>query len=233
MAISGNHYRLLKEHAPLFKRGGSLLEIGEANWYGESLADEFLAQDLILLNDVDRNNLFEIAKCVYHRLWEPAIVEAVDINGTERAFRQDLNGPLKLPRQYDVVINHGTAEHVFNIAHVFKSMHDATVAGGYMVHESPFTGWVDHGFYNLNPTLFYDLAAANEYELISLSVYWIGGEIQRIETREQLHGRTFEPNALLYVVMRKVNDKPFRLPMQGVYSGGLSEAGKQAWKNNR
>lgn len=247
MAISGVHYRLLKEHANLLKRGGSLLEIGEANWYGDVEPVECILHDNQLENDpfyfryntfkktIESGNLFAIARIAYEVLWSPKVVHSVDINGTKDAFRQDLNGPLKLPRKYDTIINHGTAEHVFNIAHVFKSMHDACVTGGYMIHESPFTGWVDHGFYTLQPTLFYDVAHANEYEVISLSICEIkSGTIIRVESREHLHALTELPNnALLFVVMRKTVDKPFRIPMQGVYDLRLSEEGIKAWQEKR
>jgi hypothetical protein len=129
-------------------------------------------------------------------------------------------------------MNHGTAEHVFSIGQVFYSMHHACLAGGYMIHDAPMTCF-DHGFYNLNPGLFYDLAAANGYELISASVYWIGGKILRFETREQFHGQKFEDSAYLYVVLKKIKDGPFVIPQQGVYSGTLSESGMQAWRDNR
>jgi SAM-dependent methyltransferase len=234
MAISGNHYRLLKEHAPLFKRGGALLEIGEANWYGDVDPSVLFDYSDIAWARIcgHKPDAFTITKYAYRLLFDPSTIEAVDMGGTRAAMRQDLNGLLKLPRRYDVVINHGTAEHVFSIAQVFYSMHYATLPGGYMVHDAPLTCF-DHGFFNLNPTLFYDLAAANGYEIVSVSVYWIGGKILRFETHEQFHGKSFEPNAMLYVVYRKPHDKPFVIPTQGVYAGTLSEAGQQAWRDNR
>lgn len=235
MAITAVHYRLLKEHAPLFKRGGALLEIGEANWYGDMDPREALDLGSSEEDHGERFNLFEIAKACYQVLFAPAVIEAVDLNGTPNAMRQDLNGVLKLPRKYDVAINHGTAEHVFSIAQVFYSMHHATLPGGYMIHDAPFTGWIDHGFYSLNPTLFYDLAAANDYDLVSLSITHIASQtILRVESREHLHSLKEVPNnAMLFVVLRKGGDSPFKIPMQGVYDGRLSEAGQRAWQDNR
>jgi hypothetical protein len=228
MAISAVHYQLLKEHAHLLVRGGSLLEIGEANWYGD------LDPKAVGINP--RGTLFDIAKDAYQLLFAPSIVEAVDVNGTRAALKQDLNGQLNLPRQYDTIINHGTAEHVFNIGMVFKSMHDWAKCGGIMIHESPFNGWIDHGFYTLQPTLFYDLAAANEYELISLAVCEIYSRtIIRVESREHFHAIAGDvpQNAILFVVLRKTTSAPFRLPFQGYYDGRLSERGKEVWQENR
>lgn len=244
MAISAVHYQLLKEHAPLLARGGSLLEIGEANWYGDMGLDEvrkgFTADTPILLDDLfstlEDCNSFDVVKIIYHLLFEPSSVDSIDFNGTPDALRQDLNGPLQLPRLYDTIINHGTAEHIFNIAMVFKSIHDWCKTGGYMIHESPFTGWVDHGFYCLQPTLFYDVAAANEYELVSLSICEINSRtILRVESREHFHqmAGNVPRNAILFVVMRKAVDAPFRVPMQGYYDSRLSEKGKEAWQTCR
>lgn len=281
MAISAVHYTLLKEHAPLLVRGGSLLEIGEANWYGDIEAPEGCDLNKCIRGvafsgfENDREvgiigrlreeiewDLFAVAKEVYGLLFAPSIVEAVDIHGPS-AMKQDLNRPLTLPRQYDTIINHGTAEHIFDIAQVFKSMHDAAKVGGYMIHECPFTGWVDHGFYCLQPTLFYDIAAANEYELVSLSIAEIQSRtIIRVESREKLHELVMDrnpnindptavqhrgwyhegkyypvprilDNSLLFVVLRKVVDAEFRVPMQGVYSQRLSEKGREAWATLR
>jgi hypothetical protein len=71
-----------------------------------------------------------------------------------------------LDRQFHVVINSGTAEHVFNACQFFKTVHERTFPGGLMIHAFPFVGWLDHGFYNFNPTLIADLAAANQYAFL-------------------------------------------------------------------
>lgn len=232
---------LLKRNAHLFKRGGALLEIGEQNMYGDvgcqelwSSTDDPHAHQMIEWANAQRD-LFMLAKAVYRMLFAPSLIEAIDLNGTPEAIRQDLNGPLQLERQYDVVYNGGTAEHIFNIAMTFKSMHDACNMGGYMIHEAPWQGWPDHGFYNLQPGLFYDLAYANEYELACLYVtHFQSNWSLRIESREQLHQLTDIPNnAMLFVLFRKTVDAPFRLPLQSVYAGRLSEEGQAAWRERR
>jgi hypothetical protein len=129
-----------------------------------------------------------------------------------------------------VVINHGTAEHIFNIAQVFISIHSACKVGGLMIHESPFTGWIDHGFYCLQPTLFYDLAAANGYEIVSVDVEEIKSQtIIPIKDRDRFTQQTFPDNSMLFVVFRKRTAEPFRIPAQGYYAKTLSEAGHEAW----
>lgn len=229
MAISGTHYQLLKKLSPLVPRGGSILEIGEANWYGDI--------DPKSVGLAGSENQFTVAKQVYEQLFAPRRVVSVDMHGTPQALKFDLNQPLPPLGQFDLVINHGTAEHVFDIAQVFASMHNACDVGGLMVHESPFTGWLDHGFYCLQPTLFYDLAAANGYEVVSVHVEEINSrQIVEVASRDAMTAMLaagLPDNAMLYVVFRKVHSSPFRLPMQGYYAQTLSEQGAEAWKNLR
>ncbi len=235
MAISAPHVRLLRSIKPLLPHGGRLLEIGEANWYGDTEPD-FPCED--------RSTLFSIAKAFYADLFAPREIVSVDMNGTEDALRWDLNGPLGFidrhghEKTFDIAINHGTAEHVFNIAQVFKTMHDATCTYGLMVHESPFTGWVDHGFYCLQPTLFYDLAAANNYEVVKVAIEQIESEtVIELEGRDHVarlaEAGELPANAMLFVVFRKLFGADFRIPSQGYYARKLSAAGMEAWSKMR
>ncbi len=158
------------------------------------------------------------------------------MGGTVLARKLDLNLPISLGRQFDVVINHGTAEHVFNIGQVFHTIHDHTAPGGMMLHESPFTGWIDHGFYSLQPTLFYDLAYANGYGMLGLFVQDLTkSTLVQIRQREDVYrmaeAKEFPENSMLCVVLQKnQEDRPFRVPVQGFYGGGLTEEGMKAWR---
>lgn len=237
MAISATHYRLMRRLQPLLPRGGSLLEIGEANWYGDVEPDFPWPSDVepeYPVSVLSGDKLFAIAKAFYADLFAPSRILSVDANGSENALRLDLNKPLPPLGLFDVVINHGTAEHVFNIAQVFASMHTACKVGGLMVHESPFTGWIEHGFYCLQPTLFYDLAASNGYEIVLVAVEEIRSQtIIEIASRDDFAGQTFPDNSMLFVALRKQSAEPFKLPWQGYYAQTLSEAGAKAWEEMR
>jgi hypothetical protein len=242
MAIHRGHYRLMVEHRDILPRGGDVLQIGDANWYGDvdprvilELTSDQKTRDLFR-PFVESESLFDIADAFYGMLFAPKTVHSVDMRG--RGMRLDLNKPLQLDRQYDLSINHGTAEHVFHIAQVFGTMHAWTKTGGLMIHESPFFGWPDHGFYTLQPTLFYDLADANGYEIVSVSLTELAtGDVQRVESRAAMHAivneRRIPENAILFVVMRKGAEADFRIPMQGVYDGKLDSEGKRAWQEAR
>lgn len=259
MAISAPHYQALKE---LAKRGelpigGRILEIGEANWYGDISVSEIISDIHKLPLDAGREILverlrrleksndqwaaWEIAKIIYDFLIAPSMVRSIDFNGTPAALRYDLNewtGTHGNPGSFDLVINHGTAEHIFNIANVFRAMHDNCCVGGLMIHESPFTGWVDHGFYTLQPTLFCDVAAANDYDMRYIAIEQIESKLLwEITSREEIHmlahAGELPDNAMLYVAMRKTTDAPFKIPMQGVYAKTVSREVQSAWRELR
>lgn len=244
MAISLTHYQLLAmlKADGLLPQNCDILEIGEANLYGdfnprvlgEKLPIESLAE---LENAIEASDTFALARILYRVLFAPKSVTAIDTGGPT-ALQLDLNNPIKLATRFDVTINHGTAEHVFNIGTAFRSMHDNTKADGLIISESPFTGWVDHGFYCLQPTLYWDMAAANGYEMVLFAWEHLASKTFAIvERREQVleakrRGQLAD-GLMLFIVMRKVHDAPFRVPMQGVYSGAVSEEATKAWREQR
>ena len=60
---------------------------------------------------------------------------------------------------------------IFNQFNVFKTIHDLTKPGGFIFHQLPGQGYYDHGFYNYQPTFFFDLAEANDYSMIGFWMY--------------------------------------------------------------
>lgn len=270
MAISAPHYRALKQ---LFVREQlpqhqPLLEIGEANYYGDMplgvLLDdiatlggeraerltarfhELFESESTTIGGVTNHRvkprtewaIFDLVKLIYDLYLQPTSCEAIDLTGTPAALKHNLNYPLDLGRQFGTVINHGTAEHIFSVGNVFKIMHDHCAAGGLMIHESPFTGWIDHGFYCLQPTLYLDVAATNSYELLYLAVTDIDqNELREIRSREELldlaASKELPNNGMLFVASRKQENRPFRVPEQGYYAGTLGKQAAAAWKTLR
>lgn len=220
MAITATHYELLKS-LPI-PRGSTLLEIGEANWYGDVDPAVILngreEHDCLTVELLDRarrtGNLFTVAKAFYWRHFAPGKHVAIDCHGTPSSLRLDLNSAIDLGEQFDVVINHGTAEHIFNIGQVFKTIHDHCELGGWMIHDAPFVGWVDHGFYCLQPTLFYDLAMANCYEVAMVAIHETKSrQIIRVESRDQIgelaQAGSIPNNSMLFMVTIYMTQKGF------------------------
>lgn len=245
MAISAPHYHCLKElhRRGELPRGGALLEIGEANWYGDIPPPfgDYRAPDTRLggWEVTWQADSFRLVKRLYADLFGNPQVSAIDFHGPT-AEKKDLNLPITTINGslFDTVINHGTCEHIFNIGQVYQTMHDCVRVGGLLIHESPFTGWIDHGFYTIQPTLYFDLAAANQYKIVYMAVTHIEhGSAVEIHSREQILKMAaaggVANNSMLYVAMRKTADEPFKIPMQGFYAQSISEEASHAWREMR
>jgi SAM-dependent methyltransferase len=89
----------------------------------------------------------------------------VDATDARSDWLHDLNEPFRAPELFDVATNFGTFEHVFNIAAAFRSIHDVLRNGGVALHVLPAFADIDHGFFNIHPTTYFDLAAANGYTI--------------------------------------------------------------------
>ena len=258
MALTQPIYLLLRKawDANLLPQKGTILEFGEANWYGDMPIPALLADLAVVIKDEPRRSeirdriatlsndkpdghLFAIAKLVYAALFQPQFLHAIDFHGTDAALRLDLNQPIALERQYDVTMNNGTAEHILNIGQFLKTIHECTKPGGLMLHEAPFNGWIDHGFYTLQPTLFFDVAAANQYDLLGLFyIDSVHHQIKQLPDRDAVIALTrageITSNASLYAAMRKAREeRAFSYPFQGYYAGAISAEQKKAWQELR
>lgn len=144
---------------------------------------------------------------------------SVDLHDERATYRCDLNEPVvaEVYRWWEVVYDGGTAEHIFDICHVFRTVHELTLVGGLMLHALPMTGGLDHGFWNVHPRVYRGLAEANGYEVVGLEVH------------ENIHASVYallgEPDDPVHVPMgmalaalRKVRGAPFEIPRQGLTS---------------
>ncbi len=79
----------------------------------------------------------------------------------------NLNDPIQnsLKEVYHLVIDAGTLEHCFNIAQAQKNIAELVVEGGYILQSNPLN-WFNHGFYNINPTFYYDFYEQNGFKII-------------------------------------------------------------------
>jgi hypothetical protein len=110
---------------------------------------------------------------------------------------------------------------------VFEVMHDACEVGGLMIHESPFTGWTSHGFYCLQPSLFYDVARANGYEMVLVATEHLRSrsfaELRRatmISWQAKYCDHVSGPFDAVRGDAEEVRQKLFKVPTQGIYCGG-------------
>jgi len=85
-------------------------------------------------------------------------VSSMDVSDYEEAtIVHDLNFPVgpELHERFDVVIDGGTLEHVFNVPVAMANCMKITKTGGHLIVITNINNLVGHGFYQFSPELFY------------------------------------------------------------------------------
>ena len=99
-------------------------------------------------------------------------VISVDLSSYQEAScKHDLNIPglsKKLNAPVDFIIEAGTAEHIFHLPNYLENICESLSDGGVVVHLIPSQGYLDHGFYQFSPTVFFDFYIANRFELLDI-----------------------------------------------------------------
>lgn len=162
-------------------------------------------------------------------------IKAIDISDRFGSLVMDLNVDLaaayNFRQQFDLVTNLGVSEHLFNQAAFLKNMHSVTEVGGLMLHVLPFTGYINHGFFNYQPRLFEDLAYANGYELLHLSVADLEDDLLDLRKRTELATYFYHyshllpkktPNTYVVALLKKTHEGDFAIPLQGKYKQDLA-----------
>jgi len=174
--------------------------------------------------------------------------DSIDINGAYESYKFDLNKDIFLEynfnKKYNLVINNGTGEHVFNQQALFSNIHNLVEKNAIMLHILPFIDWINHGFYNFNPLIFADLAASNNYEIIKIS--FANRNADEILLEKKDYNILFEQikplkedgrfkkvidyakeklglNVLVVAMLKKKDSDDFKIPLQGKYLADLSK----------
>jgi hypothetical protein len=98
-------------------------------------------------------------------------VDASDFEGADYIY--DLNVPglrEAVGREFDLVIEAGTMEHVFHVPNALANMQSVVRIGGCILHSAPTNNSVDHGFYQFCPTLYQDYYEMNGWEILQIDL---------------------------------------------------------------
>lgn len=101
-------------------------------------------------------------------------VESIDYYPDERPTHVlDLNQPVPadLHGCYDLVYDGGTMEHCFNCVAFLQNTIDLVKPGGRVIHHVPVNNWVNHGFYQFSPTLFFDFYETNGFTDMQMIIH--------------------------------------------------------------
>lgn len=99
-------------------------------------------------------------------------LDATDYEHATHIYNLNHNNILDTIKEpYDLLLDTGTIEHVFDTRNFFKNVFDSLNVGGYVFHCTPTNNHVDHGFYQISPTLFHDYYAANNFNLVDITLF--------------------------------------------------------------
>ena len=94
----------------------------------------------------------------------------IDLNKELGAIAHDLNTPFADPAhlgKYDLVTDHGSCEHAFNIAEAYRTLHRLCKVDGLILAIQQVYG--GNGYYNFDQSFFEGVAAANDYNILFAS----------------------------------------------------------------
>jgi len=157
--------------------------------------------------------------------------EAESLEVSERADQYlDLNLPLAddspLAQRYDLVLDSGTTEHVFDIKEAMFNTASLVRPGGKVVHLNPVQGYCNHGFVLMQPTLYFSFYEANGFALRYCGVLEYLDEQQRsarlVPVPADFNNLRFSSAAdcLVVAVAERLDDRPrsrLQVPMQAFY----------------
>jgi hypothetical protein len=152
------------------------------------------------------------------------VTDIAALRGMERIL--DLNEPLPadLQRRFDLVIDPGTTEHCFNVGLAFRNVCEAVRRGGLLLHLASLS-MINHGFWNVSPTVYPDYFEANGFRLLHLSAQAHSpqgdGAAVAIDPFRRFPA---PPNAILHVMAERLDDRPPAWPVQRKYRQMLGKA---------
>lgn len=96
--------------------------------------------------------------------YELEVVDIVQARGNEILVDLNYPCPQNMQQRYALVIDSGTIEHCLNIGQAMINVASMVAPEGWLLHGNPLNMF-NHGFYNLNPTLYHDFYLTNGFDI--------------------------------------------------------------------
>ena len=149
-----------------------------------------------------------------------------DYEGANIIF--DLNNnitPIDHLNKYDLIYDGGTLEHVFNIGNAMNHLNRMTRKNGVIFHSNPCNGYIDHGFFQISPTLYFDYYLTNDYKILCANILDKSIGRKYFSVKQDLYrtldvnfGPKFSPKGVLNFCAQKLSVKDnITIPQQGFY----------------
>ncbi|MFH0702324.1 MAG: hypothetical protein V2B14_02140 [bacterium] len=146
-------------------------------------------------------------------------VESIDFYDREKpTYTLDLNKPVpeSMHEKYDFVYDGGTMEHCFNVKEVLSNAVRLVKKGGYVLHSAPMTGYINHGFYQFSPTLFFDFYAENGFKKMEMKIL-VGNQF--INFTENFIPKDFagQEGLIFFIAKKSKAYDEIKTPIQSAY----------------
>ncbi len=142
---------------------------------------------------------------------------ALDIFHATNTILFDLNvhepGP-ELEGQFDLVMNLGTTEHVFNQLRAFQSLHALTKVGGIIYHDLPMAGYMNHALFRYDPLFFRTLIDANPYEVLVEEITPGAVHPTPSDLRAKGYATDTYADMGIEIMLKRMSGEPFRIPLE-------------------
>lgn len=106
----------------------------------------------------------------FFAIWGLENIQVMDIDDYEGANHLfDLNErdcPRYLYSNFDLIVDGGTLEHCFNLSNALKSIGTMLRDNGVVFHSNPANLMLDHGFFQISPTLYSDYYQSAGFNLL-------------------------------------------------------------------
>ena len=131
------------------------------------------------------------------------------------------NSTLALAGQYDLVIDNGTLEHCFNIGEALINTASLIKSNcAYVFHINPLL-MINHGFYNICPTLLFDFYSQNHFRIHSIYATGVKSQksvkinaTQRYSLIKEFSNEEIIMNFIACSPIEKLNQKNYRFSIQ-------------------
>jgi hypothetical protein len=143
--------------------------------------------------------------------------KALDIFHATNTILFDLNihepGP-DLVERFDLVMNFGTTEHVFNQLRAFQTIHALTKIKGVCYHDLPMAGYLNHALYRYDPLFFSMVVPANNYEVLMQEITMGAEQAVTHQLKAMGYKMPTVTNVGIEAIYRRTSPDPFRVPME-------------------
>jgi len=169
-------------------------------------------------------------------------VDTLDVDDYEGAnIILDLNKKIENKdyiKNYDLIYDGGTFEHIFNIGTALNNISILLNTNGVIFHSNPCNGYIDHGFFQISPTLYFDYYLQNNFDVISCTLEDNTIGIRNFNINQDLY-RTLTPDfsifnspkcKISFCARKKIDSNEFITPQQSYYLSTWNQGAQKKYK---